>query len=65
MIWSCRKKGRACLQWFGHVERREERAYNGLVMQREGRSVLDLVNVQPSTFLLLFPEDNLGKHGVK
>ena len=65
MIWSCRKKGRARLQWFGHVERREERAYNGLVMQREGRSVLDLVNVQPSTFLLLFPEDNLGKHGVK
>ena len=32
MLWSCRKKGGACLQWFGHVERKEECAYNALVM---------------------------------
>ena len=32
MLWSCRKKGGACLQCFGHVERREEHAYYALVM---------------------------------
>ena len=32
MVWSRRKKGGVCLQWFGHVGRREEGAYNALVM---------------------------------
>ena len=42
MLWSCRKKGGACLQWFGHVERKEC-AYNALVMWKEGKSVLTMI----------------------
>ena len=42
MVWPL-EKGGACLQQFGHVERREGSAYNGLIMWKEGRSVLRMV----------------------
>ena len=40
------------LQWFGHLEKNVIR-------------VLALVNWKPSKLVVVFPEDNLEKHGMR
>ena len=53
------------LNWITCRNVYEIEGYNGLVMKKDWRRVLGLVNVEPSMLVVVSPEGDLGKSGIK